>query len=268
MRRPRRGEIGLREITFSKADFDAVPEDDRIFFFMAAQTANELAMLRAVIIQSLDSAHGPKALSETGLGLAFFFARILAGRVTEGWARLFSKKGKSDQFQSLWEKLPEDIRKDEMHADAAQAREDLAEYFAQEAPLLKRVRDKLAFHLDPPAIVGAFKLLPTDFQLTDFHTGRRGSTFYGGADTIMALAASHLIGSQSPSEGMNNVINDANRLGGQLETVIDAYLVAFVVHYFGITRLQVDEQLLRFMPEGTRTRVRFYFDDTAFRRDS
>lgn len=62
---------------------------------------------------------------------------------------------------------------------------------------------------------------------------------------------------------MNNVINDANRLGGQLETVIDAYLVAFVVHYFGIARLQVDEQLIRFMPEETWTRVRFYFDDTA-----
>lgn len=268
MRKPKRGEIALREVTFSKADFEAIPEDDRVFFFMAAQTANELAMLRAIIIQSLDSSNGDKALGETGLGLAFFSARLLAGRITEGWTNLFQKESKSEQFRALWEKMPTQVRSEEMYKDVSKARAELIAYFSQENPLLKRVRDKLAFHLDKPAIVGAFAVLKDDMQLTDFHSGFRGSTFYSGADTVMALAASHLIESQSPTEGMNRVIEESNRLGSQLETVIDAYLVAFVVHYFGVERIQVKERIVRFMPEGTRTRLRFYFDTTAARRMS
>lgn len=263
-RKPKRGEIGIREVQFTKADFAAIPEDDRALFFMAAQTANELAMLRSLIVQALDGARGDRVLAETGLGLAFFLARQLAGRVTEGWENLFRAAGKDQQFQKLWDQLPEQVQKDSMRDDVDEARASLVAAFeAEEQPFLRRVRHKLAFHLDRPAIIGAFAILPDDFALNDFHTGHRGSTFYGGADTVMALAASHLIGSQNPAEGMHRVVDEANRLGGDLETVIDAYLVAFVVHYFGTERLQVSERIVRFRNEGPRPRVRFYFDTHA-----
>lgn len=267
-RRPKRGEIGIREVPFTKADFAAVPEDDRVLFFMAAQTTNEIAMLRSLTLQALDGVRGGKALSETGLGMAFYLARQLAGRVTEGWENLFRSEGKDQQFQKLWERLPQKVQKEAMRAEIDEARAMLKAAFEQEQPLLRRVRHKLAFHLDRPAIIGAFAILPDDVLLSDFHSGRRGSTFYGGADTIMALAASHLVGSAKPAEGMNRIIEEANRLGGALETVIDAYLVAFVIHYFGATRLQVPERIVRFMPEGTRSRLRFYLDTTNFERDA
>lgn len=266
MRRLKRGEAGVREVSFTKRDYLAVPEDDRALFFMAAQTANELAMLRSIILQALDAANGDKVLGETGLAMAFFGARQLAGRITEGWEQLFKAEGKSQQFERLWDELPGDVRKEAMLADVAEARAALNDAFADEQSLLRRVRNKLAFHLDRPAIIGAFDILPDDFHLNDFHTGRRGSTFYGGADTIMAVAASHLLGTDDPTEGMNAVIREANRLGEALETVIDGYLVAFVIHYFGRERLDVEERVVKFMPEGTRTRLRFYFDQHRIRR--
>nr|WP_314187993.1 hypothetical protein [uncultured Brevundimonas sp.] len=264
----KRGEVGIREVPFTKADFLGVPEEDRALFFMAAQTANELAMLRSIILQALDAAHGDKVLGETGLAMAFFGARQLAGTVTEGWEKLFRSEGKDQQFQKLWDQLPGDIQKEAMQTDVAEARGVLNEAFADDKSFLRRVRNKLAFHLDRPAIIGAFNLLPDDITLNDFHTGHRGSTFYGGADTIMAVAASHLLGSDDLAEGMNEVVEQANRVGGALETLIDAYLVAFVIHYFGRARLQVDERIVRFMAEGTRSRVRFYFDQSRIRRDT
>lgn len=259
-RAPKRGEVNIREIPFTKADFAAVPEDDRVLFFMAAQTANEIAMLRSMILQALDGVRGDKALKETGLALVFFLARQLAGRVTEGWENLFRAEGKDQQFQRLWNNLPERAQKIAIREDFEEARSSLKIAFEQEQPLLRRVRNKLAFHLDRPAIIGAFDILPDDLPLNDFHTGRRGSTFYGGADTIMALAGSHLIGSKDPREGMHKIVEEASRLGGALETVIDAYLVAFVVHYFDEKRLEVEERTVRFAPEGARNRLRFYFD--------
>lgn len=260
MRRPKRGEIAIREVPFSKADFEIIPEEDRALFFMAAQTANELAILRSLIMQALDAAKGDKLLQETGLGVAFFLARLLAGRVTEGWENLFRSDGKDQQFQRLWEKLPGDVRREAMQNDVEEARKSLANAFDAPEPLLRRVRHKLAFHLDRPAIVGAFNIVPESMPLNDFHTGMRGTTFYGGADTIMALAASYLIGSENPSEGMDAVIQEASRLGGELSTIIDAYLVAFVVTYFGVERLRVPERIVRVIPEGSRSKLRFYFD--------
>lgn len=259
-KRLKKGEVGIREVPFTKSDFIAVPQEDRVLFFMAAQTANELAMLRSMILQTLDSRPRDKALKETRLGLVFFFARQLAGRVTEGWEKLFRSEGKDQQFQRLWEKLPQSARNLAMKSEVEDARNLLKAAFDEEAPILRRVRNKLAFHFDKSVVAGAFDILPDDVPLNDFHTGRRGSTFYGGADTVMALAASHLIGSADPTHGMDRIVEEANRLGGALEIVIDAYLCAFVIHYFGEERLKVPERAVRFSREGVRSQLCFYAD--------
>jgi len=57
--------ITLHTLQYSKADLDAVPEDDRYFFLMSTGLANELQMLNkmvAVITES-DPADAPRIVN-------------------------------------------------------------------------------------------------------------------------------------------------------------------------------------------------------------
>lgn len=226
--------FAYQEVRLTKAELDAVPEDDRVNFLMLAQIANDLSMLRVLIIQAINGADGPKIVRETNLGLAFMLARILAGRVHEAWD-FVRKASLQEAFEQHVLAVPKPDR-EEMTRAVASARASLTEYFGQSRPLLTLVRRKLAFHHDRAAVVGAYALTPDSFQLSDFHTGVRGTTFYGAADSLTALAASHLIGSSDPVAGQRQLVAEAPHIAGQVEEMIDGYLVAFFAQHLGIER--------------------------------
>ena len=223
-------------------------------------------MLRVLIIQALNGSKGPRAVRETGLGLAFMLARFLAGRIHEAWD-LVRKASVAEAFAEHLQAIPVDDRED-IAIEVAAARRAVQTYFDQPSPLLTKVRRKLAFHQDRSAVVGAYDLLPDDFNLIDFHTGVRGSTFYGAADTLAALAASHLMGSADPSEGQSRLVQDAPHIGGELETIIDGYLVAFYAKYLGLERFRGGHTILSGLPSGTSAKAVFFVDDRAMRHRS
>lgn len=262
----KRGQIAITEVNFSKADFEKIDEAERTLFFMAAQTANEIAMLRSIILQALQNEKGPKAVRETSLGIAFMCARILAGRVTEGWEKLLSETKVARIVDGILSALPDNPLASEIRQEVSEARARLTAYFARPTPLLRRVRNKLAFHMDAPAVKGAFDLLPEDFPLVDFHTGSRGSTFFGSADSLIAVAISHLAETSEPSAGIGQLVEESNRVGEDLETVIDGFLMAFIAERFGPERLRGPPQkIIKYSPIGSRSRLGFYFDTAALR---
>lgn len=264
-KRLRRGETEIRIIPLTKRDFLNVDSEDRNLFFMAAQTLNELAMLRAITLQALENDRGHRVVQETSLAMAFMSGRFLAAKVVEGWVKLFEKQKNAKRFEALWSQLPAGDGNEQMREDVEAARAELTEYFAQEDALLRRVRNKLAFHLDATPISEAFDLIEDDFSLSDFHTGVRGTTFYGGADSLIAVAASALAGDNDPTRGMHLIVEDSSRLSEALGTVIDGYLVSFVLAHLGVERLHVPPTTVRYLPDGVRCRLGFYFDTHRIR---
>lgn len=264
-RRAKRGELRLTEVHIAKAELDAVPEAERIHFLMLAQTANELAMLRILTIQALNGAKGKRAVVETGLGIAFMLSRILAGRVHEAWD-LLRKPSLIEVLEANMRAIPP-ADATEFLEEVGQAREAVIAYFADPTNLLKKVRNKVAFHHDRATVVGAYALVPDDLELVDFHTGTRGSTFYGAADTIAALSISHLIGSDDPAEGQKRLSHEATRMSGLLENIIDGYLVGFAARHLGIERFRVEPNvILRGLTSGAQAKLTFYVDDRPLRR--
>lgn len=259
----KRGQLAVNEVRITKAELDCAPEAERIHFIMLAQTANELAMLRILIIQALQGAKGPLPKREAGLGMAFMLARLLAGRVHEAWG-LVSKASVLEQFTANGLALPDDARAD-FKAEVAAASAEVASYFAQPNPLIARVRKKLAFHHDRSSVVGAYNLTPDDFPLIDFHTGTRGSTFYGAADSLAAFAASHLIGSADPVAGQNQLITDAPRIAGQIETIIDGYVVTFCAKYLGLERFRSSPRVMT-VPTGSEAKAVFFLSHRSMHR--
>lgn len=257
--RLKRGQVAVTEVTYSKAELEALPEAERTNFFLLAQAANELSMLRVLVIQALNGAKGARAIQESNLGMAFMLARLLAGRIREAW-RLIEKSSLIEQYDEMSEKLGLDFQS-EVSPETYQARLRASQYFADPLNLIKRARDKVAFHQDPATVKGAFALLPPEFSLIDFHTGRRGTTFYGAADSLAAIAVSHITGSSDLGEGQSRLITETSSIGGDVETIIDGYLVAFCVNHFGIERFRVAPKIIGNRPSTENSKIHYLMDD-------
>ena len=261
--RRRRGEVAVTPVKFTKADFLRVPERQRTLYFALAQAANEIAVLRALIIQALNGAKGSRPIMEAGLGMAFMLSRLLAGRVFETW-KLLKPDSVREAFGDL-APLVDQLFVEEVGGEVGEARDRLIAYFSDSNSPLIRVRNKLAFHMDLPAMQGAFDLAPDDADLTDWHTGRRGTTFYGGADTLTAIAASHVINDPDPVNGQRRVVEEASRIGGDVEVVVDGYLVAFIIGIFGRERLDAEPVVLKDRPLARSNRLHFFMDTRGLR---
>lgn len=256
MTRLKRGELYVTGVRWTKAELETAPELERINYIMLGQTANELSMLRSMAIQSLNGAKGERAITETGLGMAFMLARLLAGRAVEAWG-LVKKSSIGEQFAQNLAAL-DPSHADQVRAEVAAARKTVSEYFSKDRPLLAEVRKKLAFHHDAAAVRGAYALTPDEFELIDWHTGVRGSTFYGAADSLAAFAVSHLTGDEDPTSGHKRLIQEAPFIAGEIETIADGYLVAFSIRYFGRDRYNAAPQKLRNLPSIKQAKVQFF----------
>lgn len=258
--RTKRGEVAVLEVHFTKAEFSAVPEAQRKRYFVLAQLANELAMLRVLIIQALNGVRGPRVVVESGLGLAFMLSRLLAGRAHEAWHEHLRKSSFAAEVREMASENGLNFGA-EVLPDFEEALTVCKTYFGDPENLATKVRKKLAFHNDQAALAKAFDLLPEDFSLVDFHTGKRGTTFYGTADSLAAVAVSGLIDSEDLAYGQRELANSVSKIAGDLETLIDAYIVAFTVKHFGTERWQAKAEIVRNRPTTTSAQVTFCLDD-------
>ena len=258
-RRLKANEIEVRETRLTKSDFDAILEDERFLFFMCGQIYNEIGILTAVLIQALqtDKQGRPKAIRETAIGTAYLMARLLCNRIYEGWDRVGRNKSKL-LFEALWSELPE-LERAAIGPEVEAARARLESYFSDDKALLRVARKKLASHIDRASFVGAYNLLPPDFPLHDFHTGKMGTTFYGGPDSIAAIAPSYLVGTDDLTAGNQQMMTDVLAVGSDLRTVIDGYMVAFMIARFGTDVLAGRGEILRNLPSATSLRFHYFF---------
>lgn len=263
----RKGQIKIWEARYTKADYAALEPTERQRYFSTAQLLNEIIMLRLITSQALAGPEGPRPVAETSLALAFFGARLLAGRITEAYNFISGGNFHRDHVAMLEKLRSDDPFKAKTH-EHWNARQRLDTYFAQPNPLIRRIRNKLAAHLDPPAIAAAFELLPDDVEMHDFHSGLRGSTFFGGADTLAAVAASHLAGTTEPYSGMHQAISDASDLARDVIVVLESYLYCFIATRLGTRQLAEAKQVTISTASGAAARLRFYVDERRLDRES
>lgn len=261
MKRPslKSHQLAVRRFKVTKHDYQTIDPDERVLFFMLAQTSNEIGMLHAILMQALNGVrdHHPRPVRETSLGMALFMARLMTNRLCEGWT-VISKVKTVKLFDQLWTDVPPNPANREIYGQAIEARDRLSVYFGQSDNLLTKVRNKLASHIDRATFSGAFDIAPTDLDMSDFHTGLVGTTFFGGADSLQAIAVSHLIGSQDSAEGNNQLLAQVSAIAEDLKTFIDGFSVAFIVSRFGASGLGGDPQILSNLPKARHSRVHYF----------
>ncbi|HAC01946.1 hypothetical protein [Brevundimonas naejangsanensis] len=252
-------QLAVREFSLTKRDYDGVDEDERLQFFMLAQVSNEIGMLHAVLLQALNGLkpHLPKAVRETSLGMALYMARLMTNRIYEGWSVASAQKTVA-LLNCLWESVPENPANVEIYAQTMEARERLSAYFGVTGNLITKVRNKQASHIDRASFAGAYALAPDDLDMTDFHTGMVGTTFFGGADSLQAIAVAHLAGGLSPNEASDLLFMEVMRVAEDLKTFIDGFSVAFVIGRFGAKKLMNEPRILSDLPSTRRARVHYF----------
>lgn len=252
-------QLAVKEFALTKRDYDGVDEDERLHFFMLAQVSNEIGMLHAVLLQALNGLkpHLPKAVRETSLGMALYMARLMTNRIYEGWLVASSQKT-LQLLDCLWESVPKNSANSEVYGQTMHARERLAAYFGVTGNLISKVRHKQASHIDRASFAGAYALASDNLDMTDFHTGMVGTTFFGGADSLQAIAVAHLAGGLSPKEASDRLFMEVLRVAEDLKTFIDGFSVAFVIGRFGAQKLMGEPKILSDLPNTRHARVHYF----------
>jgi hypothetical protein len=159
----------------------------------------------------------------------------------------------------LWNSLPTTPFAIEVRASAESGWTRLNKKLGPNSSLMRLVRNKLAYHLDASVLMKTFEAIPENYSLADFHTGQRGTTFFGVADTVAALAVGQLTSPDDIESGVGEMA--ANALGSvkDLQDFGDGFLLAFYLAYIGQGRLeQASSEILTDLPDLGRARLGFY----------
>ena len=265
-RRLKRGELEVATVRFDRGELLAVPRPHLSFYLQLGQLMNEVSMLQSLLVRSLNGMKkGPRAVQETSLGMMLFLTRALCGRVVEAHQAINTKEN-GRLLSELWKALPLSARAAEVRTSAEAGRSRLNKALGPNSALMRLVRNKLAYHLDADVLLSAFDAMPPDFDLADFHTGLRGTTFFGVADTAAALAVSQFTTHDNAIEALSAMANGVLGAVADLQDFADGFLLAFYLVHVGEDRLlNAQRTTLKNLPEVESASLGYFMSSKSHR---
>lgn len=255
--RARRGELAVKVLSFTKAELAATPPAHLGFYLSLGQIVNEVTILQSLLLRSINAITGPRVVRETSLGIALLLTRTMCGKLVEAH-KLINAQQNTRLLVELWDALPSTDYAQSVKASALEARTRLNKEMGPKSSLMRLVRNKLASHMDQQVLVDAFSSMPEEFELADFHTRMRGTTFFGVADTVAALAVSELTG-VAPTDAVDRMAETARSAASDLQEFAEGFLVAFYLVHIGESRLRsAPEVVLNGLPELETARIGYF----------
>lgn len=255
----RRGELEVATLELHKDELTAIPATHLAFYLQVGQFMNEIAMLQSLLVRTINGMNtGPRPVQETNLAMVLFLTRSLCGRVYEAH-KAINLPSNRQILAELWDAPPATPQALEVRANAELGWTRLNKKLGPKSSLLRLVRNKLAYHLDESVLMKSFEAIPASYRLADFHTGIRGTTFFGVADTVVALAVGHLTSPDDVEAGVEQMASVALSSVLDLQDFGDGFLLAFYLAYIGEDRLeQAPSETLTGLPDLGRARLGFY----------
>jgi hypothetical protein len=231
--RPRpRAVIEIYQITFSKAQLDATPEDERIFYLMAGQLANDLNFLTKLLMFAINPVDGPPVRARVNTSLAMFQVRLLAGRLHEGWKMM---KGKA--FRDIYKKYETELS-DETKTKLA----TLKNYFGRNTNLVERVRNRIGFHSDVELFKEGYKAFPPEEMFVDYLGEARGHCLYFSGEIINVFAMTKLVPNADWRKVVDQIARETTNIAYQITDVILDFMKVFMARYIGDTLGDLEER--------------------------
>lgn len=229
--------IDVYSLIFTKADLDAAPKAERLFYLMATGLANEVQMLNKTLAVVVDTADGgQRIVNQANSAFAMLIVRLLAGRLWEGWGVISAASG--------WLRSDYEPR---MSAAGVAALRDLRAIFNQKGgSFLKRLRDKVAFHSDAEAVEAAYDEMPPDEELGEYICRTVGNTLHYSAELLHYRTLSQITGEPDHEAAVRLLLNETHRLTPLFNDVINAFVLVFAEQYLsaGLARMQDERETL------------------------
>jgi hypothetical protein len=144
-------------LRFTRADFDQVPEQERLVHLMLGQLANDINLLQKQLIFAISGlGEGSEPEHHAAVAQAMLTERMFAGRLNEAY-QFVQTTDCNRAMKSYEADLPEEWR---------EARKNLNAYFNADN-LIPRLRNKLAFHMDVETTREAYATVPPNEPMVD-----------------------------------------------------------------------------------------------------
>jgi hypothetical protein len=212
-------EIEVFTLHYTKADLEAAPEAERVFFLMITQLSNDLQILWKQMLMAFANPPAGVVHGQAASTVAMLNLRLLCGRLAEGGRTLHVVfRNIRDDYEAVF------------NEKTRAALTDLYALFDDRNNLIKRVRDKVGFHADVAETLEAFAALPAGVALGDYLAFTINNTLYWSAAVINDAVLRNLTGTDQAS-ALQKVMSLAQDTTSLFNTVAFAYTRVFAERY-------------------------------------
>jgi len=215
--------IQLHHVALTKAQLDAMPASERNFLVLLAHSANEIAVL-SKLFHYCAGGRPRKHLPRQVLNVqAMLMGRLVTGKIFECWKilqRMYFNKPLQQKYHS------------KLDPEARATLDEMEKYF-RGSNLIKRVRDKHAFHYDVHQIADGHRTL-NEAEPLDVYLGKiQANTLYAFADVIAGRAMMECIQRDDPQKALNMLITETSRAIGWINLGTGALMAACFKEHIG-----------------------------------
>lgn len=151
-----------------------IPPEESQLFLALAHLQNEISYLQRSVLWTSDFSSDNEAEVHGQLCLSFFFTKLLAGKLNEGWQLLQSHFSNNRTLSEGFHDRGSEI--------GVEALKDLRKYFGK-SNIIHNVRNNYTFHYSPEDFINAAKDVPDDLDMY-IEKGTNANSLYYFAEVL------------------------------------------------------------------------------------
>ncbi|HTT07406.1 MAG TPA: hypothetical protein VMH34_01240 [Gammaproteobacteria bacterium] len=231
-----------------------IPEKERALFVLLGHVVNEVNVLNKTFYLCTQFQDEPKWRSHAHTSQALVFARLLIGKLYEGWNLL--RKG---YFESQISKIYDE----KLHPEASKAPDDLKKYFGREN-LIETIRNNFSFHYSlPDALIGLGQAI-TEEELLIYLAENNGNTLYYFSEIVINAALLEAVVEGDPKKALERLMDESAKVVNWFNELASGIMVHVIETYL----LETDKNLvlepvdLGSVPVAEQIEIPYFFTST------
>jgi hypothetical protein len=220
----------LRSAHHTKADLDRIPDDERTFYLMAGQLANDINILGRLLSFAASTPRPDTPRMWAGLTQMLLIAKLLAARLFEGH-RLISQTFSARKLRAKY--------LDDLPPKAIENLDKINRYFGSEN-LIERVRNKFANHFDVEQIEALYEQLPPEADFVDLVSDEyRGHTLFYGAEVLSFHAMAEAVGEPNALAAIHKLMKETINMSVLMGEFIGPFIQLMWERYLVFTPAKI-----------------------------
>jgi hypothetical protein len=184
-------------------DLRKIPENERVLFVLLGHLVNELNVLNKTFKLCSQFPEEPKWRTHAHTSQALVFARVLLGKMYEGW-KLLEKGYFHSQLSRHYH--------DKLNEEAKEGLGKLKQYFGKGDNLIKEIRKKFAFHYSLEDVKSALGDELDEEELVIYLAETNGNTLFYFSEYIVNHALLEAIVKDDPEKALERLINESSKV--------------------------------------------------------